>query len=163
MPHTPAETTATVAPCRRCGARERYGSNGRCVPCARARGRERTHAATEEQREARREYARAWKAANPGSLRKAKLKSLYGISVADYERMYVEQQGVCAICRRAESAAGPHGEVRRLSVDHDHSTGAVRGLLCAACNLVLGMVERASDASPEYMRTIAEYLRRAGP
>lgn len=65
-----------------------------------------------------------------------RLKAKYGITVEDYEQMLEEQQGVCAICRCA-----PSGRFRRLSVDHDHKTGKVRGLLCDPCNRILGMVQ----------------------
>jgi hypothetical protein len=61
------------------------------------------------------------------------LKSRYGITPADVERMLLEQDGVCAICR---------GEMRRQCIDHDHDTGRVRGLLCHPCNIGLPYVER---------------------
>lgn len=56
----------------------------------------------------------------------------YGLSTGDYQRLYDAQGGVCAICQRATGAS------RRLSVDHDHKTGEVRGLLCRPCNTMLG-------------------------
>ena len=46
--------------------------------------------------------------------------------------MFDRQGGVCAICQRAK------GISRRLAVDHNHATGAVRGLLCAPCNQFIG-------------------------
>lgn len=55
------------------------------------------------------------------------LQKKYKISSADYEHMLVQQENRCAICRRLPKA-------RRLSVDHDHKTGKVRGLLCYICN-----------------------------
>lgn len=55
----------------------------------------------------------------------------YGITEIDYERLLVEQGGACAICRNPSTG-------RRLSVDHDHDTGRVRGLLCFTCNIGLG-------------------------
>jgi hypothetical protein len=57
---------------------------------------------------------------------------VYGIQPDDYDKMYAAQAGKCAICRRAT------GLTRRLSVDHDHATGKVRGLLCRVCNDMLG-------------------------
>lgn len=56
----------------------------------------------------------------------------YGITGEQYLALYKFQGGKCAICRRAT------GRTRRLSVDHDHKTGKVRGLLCRACNNMLG-------------------------
>lgn len=58
-------------------------------------------------------------------------EKLYGLSLDGYKRLLEEQGGLCAICR------GPSGR-RALGVDHDHSTGAVRALLCSTCNSGLG-------------------------
>lgn len=55
----------------------------------------------------------------------------YGLTAADYQRMFDEQSGACAIC-------GTLAGTRSLCVDHDHETGIVRGLLCIGCNTALG-------------------------
>lgn len=60
------------------------------------------------------------------------VQSTYGLLEGEYDRLYRLQSGVCAICKRAT------GATRKLSVDHDHSTGTVRGLLCRPCNDMLG-------------------------
>lgn len=59
----------------------------------------------------------------------------YGITVEQYELLLKRQKGVCAICRRPPKARA------RLSVDHDHKTKKVRGLLCLSCNFALGHFE----------------------
>lgn len=56
----------------------------------------------------------------------------YGITKAEYDELYEFQGGCCALCTRAT------GKTKRLSVDHDHVTGEVRGLLCGTCNKILG-------------------------
>lgn len=61
----------------------------------------------------------------------------YGIDFARYQEMLLEQKGVCAVCEKPETKI-QNGTIRLLSVDHDHTTGAVRGLLCANCNLAVG-------------------------
>jgi hypothetical protein len=66
------------------------------------------------------------------SSRDGRLRTRFGVSVEDYEAMLLLQGALCAICRRPE----PDG--RRLSVDHCHKTGKVRGLLCFSCNTGLG-------------------------
>lgn len=52
----------------------------------------------------------------------------YGITAEEYQAIYRAQGGKCAICQRATGAS------KKLSVDHDHKTGEVRGLLCTPCN-----------------------------
>jgi hypothetical protein len=75
----------------------------------------------------------------------ARLLREYGLTEAEYQAMLEEQSGVCAICRRPESARTSSGEIRRLAVDHDHETGAVRGLLCGACNRGIGLLGDDAD------------------
>jgi hypothetical protein len=70
----------------------------------------------------------------------------YGLGEGEYAQLYEFQGGKCAICRRAT------GATRRLSVDHDHATGKVRGLLCRPCNTLLG---HARDAIAFFRRGIA--------
>ena len=70
----------------------------------------------------------------------------YGLSQDDYVAMLEKQEYRCAICNRME----------RLVVDHDHETGAVRGLLCNICNLGLGLVETRG-----FMEEVTSYLERS--
>jgi hypothetical protein len=70
------------------------------------------------------------------------LKRNFNLSINDYNTMMQEQKGVCAICKRTETLKKTNRtSVRRLSVDHDHKTGKVRGLLCNRCNVILGKIE----------------------
>ena len=63
------------------------------------------------------------------------LKRNYGITPDDYNRMFEEQNGVCAGCKQ-------HNETgTKFCVDHDHKTGKVRGLLCGPCNRALGLIK----------------------
>lgn len=63
---------------------------------------------------------------------------LYGISATDYREMLTKQQHQCAIC--SKTAEEVNHTYRRLVVDHCHTTGKVRGLLCALCNQALGLL-----------------------
>lgn len=68
-----------------------------------------------------------------------RVEAVYGISDADYDQILIAQGGTCAICGKAR------GIRRRLAVDHDHKTGAVRGLLCDPCNrVVIGRYDTAA-------------------
>lgn len=62
------------------------------------------------------------------------LKAIYGITLEQFDVLFDTQQGVCAICHSEETAKDQRGITRRLSIDHCHKTGEVRGLLCNACN-----------------------------
>jgi hypothetical protein len=91
--------------------------------------------------EERREYRRLYQAQHPDPQyhRAYKLKLLYGLSLADYDRMLAEQGGVCAICGLEDTALTRNG-TPRLRVDHNHVT-RIRGLLCHLCNTRVGTIE----------------------
>ena len=72
---------------------------------------------------------RAWRAKN--------LASQYGITLEHYEEMIACQDNKCSICGNSERSL-LRGKIKKLSVDHDHATGQVRGLLCNDCNRLLG-------------------------
>lgn len=62
----------------------------------------------------------------------------YKLTIEQYDAILKYQGGVCYACHQSEPVKG-----RRLSVDHDHATGQVRGLMCSRCNPILGKLERA--------------------
>jgi hypothetical protein len=87
--------------------------------------------------------------------RSTRLKSKFGITLDDYNKMLEAQEGVCAICGEPERMMRK-GTLRHLCVDHDHATGAVRGLLCASCNKAIGLMEDDTErlvAAAEYLDT----------
>ncbi len=84
----------------------------------------------------------------------------YSLTLEEYEAMRVAQGGLCAICCEEETMLDRRtGNVRRLSVDHCHSTGKVRGLLCHACNIAIGKMQE----SPAVLRSAAMYLEKHQP
>jgi len=110
-------------------------------------------------------YKRKWRHNNPEKLNKARIrwrknnplselngryKREYGITLKEYDEMFEKQDGLCAVCGLPEIN-------RRLAVDHDHDTQKIRGLLCARCNTVLGLME---DNIGTMSRAI-EYIERA--
>jgi len=68
------------------------------------------------------------------------LKSLYGLTLEEYNQMFVKQKGCCAICGKHQSEC-----LRSLSVDHSHKTSKIRKLLCNHCNRGLGLLGDSSD------------------
>ena len=82
-----------------------------------------------------------WKKANPDADKNRHLIRKYGITIEQYNEMHDRQQGLCAICKQPESKVDK-GTKYKLAVDHNHTTGQVRELLCMYCNNVLGLVEK---------------------
>lgn len=84
------------------------------------------------------EYARKFREKNPGKYidyqRRYDLKKFYGISPEEYQILLIAQNGVCAICSKKTDNG------KRLSVDHSHTSGKVRGLLCSKCNFAVGLL-----------------------
>lgn len=73
-----------------------------------------------------------------------------------YDRLMAEQNGACSICRREEVETTKFGKLRKLSVDHNHITGALRGLLCSRCNRLLGHAHE----DPQVFDSARVYLAR---
>lgn len=84
-------------------------------------------------------------------------KKRHGVTREIYEQMFLAQGGVCAICKEPETTVQRTGKVQRLSVDHCHATGKVRGLLCSWCNPALG----GARDSIRILRAMIDYLKRA--
>ena len=76
------------------------------------------------------------------------LQRKYGISMEEFTTMQVEQKG---LCKMGCGKIGSH-------VDHSHSSGRVRGLLCSNCNTGLGLF----NDNPELLRNAAEYVEKEG-
>lgn len=113
--------------CKDCGSTTRAlkAPGPRCATCQRA--------VTKARKEA------AWAA---GILKR------YGITPEQYWALYEAQGGSCYICEIAT------GKTKKLSVDHDHATGYVRGLLCTPCNKMLGLLRD----DPDKAYRMADYL-----
>jgi hypothetical protein len=92
-----------------------------------------------------------------GVKRRSLLKTTYGLTVEQYDRMLVEQHGVCAICGRPP--ASYNNQNKSLAVDHVHATGQVRGLLCGRCNTAIGLLRE----DPVLAVGLADYLRKWAP
>lgn len=92
---------------------------------------------------------------NPRLEKDRALRDSFGMTVDEWEEKILAQNGCCAICRKPETATRL-GKPLTLSVDHNHKTGAIRDLLCRACNVLLGYANEDADV---LIKAIA-YLRR---
>jgi len=90
---------------------------------------------------------------NPDKCRAYELKRDFGITISQYEEMLSAQDGCCAVCERPERVMRGD-KVKRLAVDHDHTTGKIRGLLCSHCNQAIGKFED----NPVFMNRASNYV-----
>lgn len=81
--------------------------------------------------------------------RSYRLKRLFHIDLNEYNRLFQIQGGKCKLCDIHQSSLGVS-----LAVDHDHTTGKIRGLLCTTCNRALGLFKD----SPELLDKARQYL-----
>jgi hypothetical protein len=117
-----------------------------CKPCNAERQREwRWKNRERSKQKERRSYQRSgWS---------AHLQRKYGITGEVYHSLLVSQGNACAICYDKT----PGGRATRFHVDHCHSTGSVRGLLCSRCNQMIGYARN----RPDLLKAGAEYLHRS--
>lgn len=120
---------------------------------------------TEENIEKEKSRRKRWRKANPEKVKGMKqryylknrekilnpekhLKSRYGLTNGAYQKLLADQGGVCAICKRPN----------KLCVDHCHTTGLVRGLLCYSCNLGIRIMEGPKELLEEAKRYLGRSL-----
>lgn len=98
---------------------------------------------------------RKWKLKNPEKVTflnwKSHLKRKFGLTVDAYNELFRQQEGVCAIC-----ALPPNGA--RLTIDHCHETGVIRGLLHVNCNSAIGLLKD----DPSLLFKAGQYLKSSG-
>jgi hypothetical protein len=147
--------------CVECSKEYKTGSLGKCSTCYmrkhRSENREKINAYARKRRASNRDRILAVEKKNRQKpevdrrLFDGRLRKRFGITANQYDGMYLSQGGVCAICYKPEIG-------QRLSVDHCHKTGKVRGLLCDTCNTTLGKFEDI----PERFISAAIYLQNRG-
>lgn len=128
---------------------------------------EKYRAATNARRAKNPDHCRArerrWAANNPDLVKGKSLQKYWPGSsareaLAKFRALVDLQNNTCASCKRPETCRSTHTphDIRDLCVDHDHTSGIVRGLLCDDCNVLIG---RARD-SAERCRNAGDYLER---
>lgn len=154
--------------CKCCGAIKplSYFYNSKKSPCGKqAICKECQHIKNKEYYEKNKDKERArnkaYRTENKNALTRKKweqgIRYKYGISLEEFNKLLYEQGGVCAICKR--KVAMPGLGARRKDtfvVDHDHTTGVVRGILCGNCNTALGQFRE----SIEVLAAAIRYLEK---
>ena len=121
--------------------KKKNGFTSQCKQCRNETRKNSYWKDSERAKEKTRNYRKNLRETDPHKLflsnRKTNLKQTYGISLEEYDKMLQEQSSKCDVCGKE------HEEVpkKRLGVDHCHTTGKVRGLLCANCNTALGLLK----------------------
>lgn len=124
---------------------------GQCMSCV----KDYTHRHYITNKEKRKEQQKAYAILHPQRMRDAFLRwrcKKWGISVSQYCALEQAQNNKCAICKQPQSGIGK----QRLCIDHNHTTGKVRGLLCDPCNKMLGHIKD----SVETLSNALEYLKK---
>ena len=98
------------------------------------------------------------RAATPEVTRAKNLKNRFDMTIDQYNVRFLKQKGRCAICDQAEKSVDSNGNVKWLAVDHNHSSGDVRGLLCNSCNTGIGKL----GDSIKIMKSAIKYLEKRG-
>ena|ERR1035437_239535 len=137
--------------CKKCGVEKPLDQfrvdTGRprheCQECENQLRRDRYAADPEPQKGA----SQKWKRSNPERVDATRRLYQYGVTPEQYKILVESQNGKCAICGR---------EGITLCIDHCHSTGRVRGLLCHLCNSYIGVIKE----SPEVLARAQRYLER---
>ncbi len=86
------------------------------------------------------------------------LQHNYGIDIVTYELMSKKQKGVCKLCKQSETRKH-NNQTDRLSVDHHHTTGKIRGLLCYRCNLLISQFENNLELLKQILEAVPKYLK----
>ena len=89
---------------------------------------------------------------NKEQLENKRLLKVYGLSKEDRDTLFKAQENKCAICK-SETSGRPG-----FSIDHDHKTGFVRGILCNTCNLILGRI----NDNTSILESMILYLKKHG-
>ena len=129
--------------------------------------------ASPKRKESLNKATKLWRSKNPEKIKEIRRKTdlkrsqqrrerlllqKYGLSFNDYCSLLEEQGGMCKICGRIETRTHYKSkQIMLLHVDHCHTTGKVRGLLCSGCNLALGNLED----NIEYLENAILYLRKS--
>ena len=125
----------------------RDGKKSDCAACCIAAA----HAWNQKHPEYRRKKATEYRTRHPDRVADCNLMARLGVPRGTYAKMLAAQDGKCAIC----SATEPGARIKRFHMDHDATTGVVRGLLCHLCNVGIGGLRH----DPQILSAAIKYLQ----
>lgn len=100
-----------------------------------------------------------WNSRTPAKRLEQHLKYKYGVTHAEFLAAWSDQKGLCAICENELPDLMTYDNRRRgYAIDHNHETGAFRGILCLKCNSLLGM----ASESVSVLKAAIKYLTERG-
>jgi hypothetical protein len=120
----------------------------------RIRNKEKIKISNKKYREENNEYLqkinKEWYNENKEKVRDVQLNRTFGITLEEYNELLNKQNGVCSIC-----GDPPTIDQKKFSIDHDHITGKIRGILCRGCNVGIGHFKD----DPELLRKAINYIK----
>ena len=147
------------------------GIDDSCVVCKKAarrtphakelaRARAKIRWSRPDQQELNRKRSRDFRYSEKGQvyILKDYLRRNYNLTIQQYNKMFADQGGCCAICKKHETEFK-----KRLSIDHDHITGEVRELLCQFCNTSLGNFDDNEDRLMEAVNYLRKHKLKSKP
>jgi uncharacterized membrane protein YvbJ len=138
--------------CKKCGKlkeNEEFAKHHWCRKCAKEYNRNRKVTKRAQLNKNKNEWAKK----NPKLRHKGQSKSKYSITGEQYDAIYSD---LCAVCGKPETDKR-NGKIRMLSIDHNHDTGKIRGMLCGKCNKALGLLDENIDILLSMIKYIAKH------
>ena len=125
--------------CSRCGKAPQLKTKVWCQPCSNEYERERWAGRTVEQKRSK------W------------LKHKYNLTWKDYIEMYENQKGLCKLCDIPISISKEDNSREVACVDHCHTSGDIRGLLCNHCNRALGLIKDSAKVAERMVKYLGKH------
>ena len=128
----------------------KFGVSGVCKKCKNTSRKEQDRLHPERKKKWRKQSYQK----NKDKAKEQYLVYHYGINLKEFEYLLQKQNNLCAICQKSETVKHQSGTPKQLSVDHDHETGKIRGLLCYNCNRGIGHLQD----NVEILKSAISYL-----
>lgn len=124
----------------------KFGLSGKCKSCCSENGKRSYKNDPERFKKTTQRYFEN----NPGARQRTRIKYHYNLTMEEYQKLIEEHENKCAVCDK------PRSELKKeLDIDHCHTTGKIRGLLCPNCNKALGLL----NDDPSVIERLLNYIK----